>query len=97
MIYIDTNTFHCYVAQDDEGTRIPHEESFFDGKCRDFVEGYCCVPDGYNWTGIDGTVYPGGMISPWKPYAELAAAQQEYEKQLLAEYAEALRTVGVTV
>jgi hypothetical protein len=30
------------------------------------------------------------MISPWKDYAELDAAQREYERQLLAEYEAAL-------
>lgn len=86
MIYIDPNTFHCYVEQDDKQTRIPHDEPFFDGKCKTFVEGYCCVPVEHNWTGMDGKVHAGGMIAPWKPYAELDAAQRVHERQLLAKY-----------
>lgn len=97
MIYIDPNTFHCYVEQDDKKTRIPHDEPCFNGKCKTFVEGYCCVPVGYNWTDIDGTVHPGGVVFPWKNYNELDAAQREYERQLLAEYAEALKIMGVVV
>ena len=30
------------------------------------------------------------MISPWKKYTELDEAQRDYERQMLAEYAEAL-------
>lgn len=35
--------------------------------------------------------------APWKPWEELDAAQMVYERQILAEYAEALKTLGVTV
>ena len=96
MIYIDPKTFRCYVEQDDKETRIPHEDSFFDGKCKTFVEGYCCVPVGYNWTGIDGTVYPGGMIFPWQASRELGAAQKQYEAdmaELAAAYQEGVNSV----
>lgn len=80
-IYIDSE-FKCHVA--DDGTMTAVEADFFDGKCDTFVEGYC-----YN----DSKGYV--QTYPWKPYNELDAAQREYEKQLLATYAEALKTVGV--
>jgi hypothetical protein len=73
------------------------QTDFFDGKCDAFVEGYRFVPSGEIWTRSDGVLFVGEMISPWKPYSELDAAQRQYEKQLLAEYAEALKVVGVTV
>ena len=73
------------------------ETDFFDGKCDAFVEGYRFVPSGESWTRSDGVVFYGEMIAPWKPYSELDAAQREYDRQLLAEYAKALQTVGVTV
>ena len=97
MIYIDKNNFRCFVSQNAEGTRIPHEESFFDGKCQVFVEGYCCVPDGYEWTSSDGTVYPGKMIFPWKPYEALDSAQREHEKALIVDMQNALKKLGVTL
>jgi hypothetical protein len=73
------------------------ETEHFDGKCDAFVEGYRFVPAGETWTRPDGVVFEGEMISPWKDYDELDNAQREYERQLLAEYGEALKTVGVTV
>ena len=45
----------------------------------------------------DGVEFPGEMIAPWKPYAELDAAQRAYEQQLLTEYAAALEVMGVKV
>lgn len=93
-IYIDSD-FKCHVI--DDGTMRIVETPFFDGKCDSFIEGYRFVPSGESWTRSDGFVFRGEMISPWKDFAELDAAQREYEQQLLAEYAEALKVVGVTV
>lgn len=94
MVYIDSD-FKCHTAND--GTMTAVETSFFDGKCDAFIEGYRFVPSGESWTRSDGVVFTGEMISPWKPFAELDAVQREYERQLLAEYSEALKVMGVTV
>lgn len=93
-IYIDSD-FKCHVAND--GTFASMETDFFDGKCGTFIEGYRYVPSGESWTRSDGVVFTGEMIAPWKPYAELDSAQQDYEQALIAEYAEALKVVGVDV
>lgn len=93
-IYIDSD-FKCHVT--DDGTMTAVETDFFDGKCDAFVEGYRFVPGGESWTREDGAVFRGEMAAPWKPWQELDAAQREYERQLLADYAEALKTLGVTV
>ena len=93
-IYLDDD-FKCHGSDDGTGTAV--ETDFFDGKCEAFVEGYRFVPEGKHWTRSDGVVFQGEMIAPWKPYSDLDAAQRCYEKQLLAEYAKALETVGVTV
>lgn len=93
-IYIDSD-FKCHTVND--GTMTPVSTDFFDGKCDAFVEGYRFVPSGESWTRSDGVVFHGEMIAPWKDYSELDTAQRQYEKQLLAEYAEALKTVGVIV
>lgn len=93
-IYIDTE-FKCHTA--DDGTMTAVETDFFDGKCDAFVEGYRLVPAGQEWIREDGAVFQGEMIAPWKDFAELDAVQRNYERQLLAEYAEALRVLGVNV
>lgn len=49
--------------------------------CAAYIEGYRFVPAGKTWTAADGTVYSGEMITPWKPWAELDAAQRAYERE----------------
>lgn len=93
-VYIDSE-FKCHTTND--GTFREVEDEFFDGKCAEFIEGIRFVPFGESWTREDGEVFTGKMITPWKNSAELEDAQHEYERQLLATYAEALRIVGVTV
>ena len=92
--YIDSE-FKCHVAND--GTMTAVETDFFDGKCDAFVEGYRFVPEGESWTRSDGEVFRGKMISPWKPYDALDAAQRQYEQALIADMAQALKTLGVTL
>ena len=94
MIYIDSD-FKCHIAND--GTMTAVETDFFDGKCDAYVEGFRLVPEGEAWTRKDGVAFQGQMISPWKDYSELETAQLDYERQLLAEYADALKVLGVTV
>ena len=91
-IYIDSE-FKCHVTNAENLTAV--ETDAFDGKCDAYIEGYRFVPSGESWERSDGFVFHGEMIAPWKDYNELDAAQREYEKQLLATYAEALKTVGV--
>jgi len=82
-IYVDSN-HRCHVT--DDGTRIPCELDFFDGRCDAFVEGYCHDPG-------KGTVYP------WKPLRELDAAQAQYEAMLpeILDMHTALNTLGVSI
>lgn len=93
-IYLD-NEFKCHTS--DLGNMKAVETDVFDGKCNAFIEGYRFIPSGESWTRFDGVVFHGEMVAPWKDYAELDAAQREYEKQLLETYAEALKTVGVVL
>ena len=93
-IYLDSE-FKCHAFND--GTMTAVETDYFDGMCDAYVEGYRFVPSGESWTRSDGVVFQGEMISPWVDYAELDNAQREYERKLLAEYAEALGVVGVKV
>ena len=78
QIYIDAD-FKCYTAPKEGRTAL--ETDFFEGKCAAYIEGYRFVPAGKTWTAEDGTVYPGEMITPWKPWAELDAKQREYERE----------------
>lgn len=92
-IYLDSN-FCCHVTND--GTMTSIETDFFDDKCDTFVEGYRYIPDGQSWTNEKGTKFKGQMIAPWRDFLILDTAQQLYEQQqLLAEYSEALKILGV--
>lgn len=81
-IYLDDD-FKCHVSGD--GTMIAVETDIFDGKCQEYIEGYRYIPSGDSWTRDDGTVFTGEMISPWKPWQELDAAQREYDRQRVSE------------
>lgn len=89
-IYID-NDFKCHVT--DDGTMTAVETDAFDGKCTEYIEGYRYVPSGQTWTRSDGVEFSGEMISPWRPWAELDAAQREYERQQIAQYESALTEI----
>lgn len=82
MIYIDSN-FCCHTTNP-EGTfreviLSKNAMAFFANKCTAFIEGFRLVPTGESWTRSDGEVFHGEMISAWKPYSELAAAQAQYK------------------
>lgn len=95
-IYIDSD-FRCHAT--DDGTMKTVETDFFNGRCDAFIEGYRFVPEGESWTRSDGVVFHGEMVSPWKPYSELDAAQRVYEREKLADAENALAIMwgGVTV
>lgn len=89
-IYIDSY-FKCRTVGDD--TLTAAETDFFDGKCDAYIEGYRFVPEGESWTREDGAVFQGEMAAPWKPWQELDEAQRAYERQLLAEYEQAMSEI----
>lgn len=99
-IYIDED-YKVHIT--DTGGLTAEEDEFFDDKCETFIEGYRLVPSGETWTREDGEKFPGRMISPWKNYTELDAAQREYEREQLvalkaqnADMAAALTVLGVS-
>lgn len=77
-IYIDKN-YKCHVT--DDGTMTAVETDAFDGMCTEYIEGYRFVPAAQIWTRSDGVEFVGEMISPWRPWAELDAAQRAYERE----------------
>ena len=89
-IYLDSD-YKCHVT--DDGTRTAVEEKFFRDKCDGFIEGYRLVPAGKSWTRPDGTVFCGKMITPWKDYDEMDAAQRAYEQARLADYEALINTL----
>lgn len=93
-IYIDAD-YKCHIS--DDGTMKAVETDAFAGKCQEYIEGFRFVPFGAVWVRSDGVVFHGEMISPWKPFDELDRAQRAYEKKILAERTEALKTLGVEV
>ena len=94
-VYIDSE--YCCHTTNPEGTFREVETGFFEGKCVALIEGYRYVPQGESWTRSDGQVFTGEMIAPWKDYAQLDAAQREYEQALIADMQNALRRLGVTL
>jgi len=93
-VYIDSD-FKCHATND--GTMTEVQTDFFDGKCDAFIEGYRFVPAGQTWTREDGVVFNGEMVTPWKDYKELDAAQRQYEREQLADMKAALELLGVSV
>lgn len=94
-IYIDSD-FRCYTL--DAYDRIPVETTFFDDKCKRFIEGYRFVPAGQTWTREDGVVFAGEMIAPAEDSRILEAAQAAYEEaqEENADALAALEVLGVS-
>lgn len=85
-IFID-NEFKCHTTNPDgtfrEAALSDSAKTFFADKCTAFIEGYRLKPEGETWVREDGHVFSGGeMISPWKDYDLLEAAQAQYEADL---------------
>lgn len=78
IIYIDRD-FKCYTEPAAGRTAV--ETDAFDGKCRQYIEGYRFVPSGQSWTREDGQVFHGEMVAPWRDYAILAEFQALYEEE----------------
>ena len=77
-IYIDSD-YKCHTSPADGLTAV--ETDVFDGKCRQYIEGYRFVPAGESWTREDGQVFTGEMVAPWRPYEILAEFQAIYEEE----------------
>ena len=93
-IYIDKD-YKCHTSPSEELTAV--ETDTFDGKCRQYIEGYRFVPSGESWTREDGQVFHGEMIAPWRDYALLAEFQAIYdaEQAKQSDMAAALEVLGV--
>ena len=94
-IYID-NDYKCHTSPGEGLTAV--ETDFFDGKCRQYIEGYRFVPPGESWVREDEEVFTGEMVAPWRPYEILAEFQAifEGEQARQADMAAALEVLGVS-
>lgn len=91
-IYID-NYYKCHTSPGDGLTAV--ETDAFDGKCRQYIEGYRFVPSGETWIREDGQVFIGEMVAPWRDYAILEELQAVYDEQqqTINEYEAALSDI----
>lgn len=94
-VYIDAD-YKCHANND--GSLQEVETSYFDGKCKNYIEGYRYLPSGQTWTRDDGEIFYGEMIWPWKEYALLEEFQAQYEEMLAqqADMRAALELLGVS-
>ena len=77
-IYIDSD-YKCHTSAGEGLTAV--ETDAFDGKCRQYIEGYRFVPAGETWIREDGQVFHGEMVAPWRPYENLVELQAVYEEE----------------
>lgn len=97
-IYIDTNDgFKCYPTN--TGDLLEYEESFFDGKCPEFIGSYRCKPVGYEWVTENGEVIQAGckLVAPWKDLSEAYTEQTAYVTAQNAQYESALSEIEVVL
>ena len=92
IIYIDSN-YKCHTSPADDLTAV--ETDAFDGKCKQFIEGYRFVPAGETWTREDGAEFTGEMVAPWRDYSILEELQSVYDEQqqTINEYEAALSDI----
>ena len=77
-IYIDSD-FKCYTSPGEGLTAV--QTDAFDGKCRQYIEGYRFVPVGKRSTREDGQVFTGEMVAPWRDYAILSEFQEVAQEE----------------
>ena len=97
-IYIDTNDgFKCHTT--DTGGLLEYEESFFNGKCSEFIESYRCKPVGYRWVSENGEFVRADckLVAPWKDLSNAYAAQAAYATAQNAQYEAALSEIEVAL
>ena len=94
-IYIDDD-YKCHTSPGDGLTAV--ETYAFDGKCRQYIEGYRFVPAGQIWTREDVQVFTGEMVAPWRDSTILEEFQAIYEEEQAkqADMAAALEILGVS-
>ena len=78
IVFVDSD-YKCYTSSGEGLTAV--ETDFFDGKCRQYIEGYRFVPAGETWTREDGQVFEGEMVAPWRDYGILSEFQEVAQEE----------------
>ena len=91
-IYIDSD-YRCHTFPADGLTAV--ETDAFNGKCKQFIEGYRFVPAGCTWVRKDGVEFTGEMVAPFRDYSILEELQSVYDEQqqTINEYEAALSEI----
>ena len=79
MIAFVDSDYKCHTSPGEGLTAI--ETDFFDGKCKQFIEGYRFVPAGETWTREDEHRFTGEMVAPWRDYAILSEFQEVAQEE----------------
>lgn len=93
-IYIDSD-YKCYTSYADGRRAV--ETNFFNGKCPEWIESYRFVPAGETWVNLNGEMFRGEMIAPWKDLGEAYAAQAAYVTAQNAQYEATLSEIEVAL
>lgn len=75
-VYIDSD-FRCHATYEEGLT--PIEDSFFNNKCKEFIENYRFIPEGSVWVNDEGVRFTGQMIAPWADNTGVIETQLNYE------------------
>lgn len=81
IIYLDKD-FKCYTSEN-ENIILSIETNYFDGKCKEYIEGYRYIPMDKEWTNEEGIKFSGEMVAPAKDYNDLDRIQRLYEQELI--------------
>ena len=76
-IYID-NDFKCHTVN--ARGYIEVDTDVFNGKCKEFIEGYCYIPQGMSYERTDGKILRGELVFPWRDYNEIAEIQTAVDR-----------------
>lgn len=78
IVFVDSD-YKCHTSPGEGLTAM--ETDAFDGKCRQYIEGYRFVPSGESWTREDGQVFHGEMVAPWRDYGILSEFQEVAQEE----------------
>lgn len=76
IVYLDED-FHCHIQN--SKTMLKVESSFFDEKCKLFIESWQYIPEGYSWTRDDGLIITGPTYICIDNSSVIYVLQTQYE------------------
>jgi hypothetical protein len=79
-IYLD-DQYRCSVTNGENKTEI--ETDFFDGRCEEFIEGYCYIPKNEKWVNKNNIEFMGETIFPIADFNKIDSIQRSNERAAL--------------